>query len=237
RALHNPKAVNDPPKDPSTSPIDPAAHYFYFFDEDPQVAKFVDDIFRNVAGCADGDSCRSAVLQCSGPGDPAAPNLMACNKGIYGFTFESPDSNHNVVNMCDEGLDLPPAPAPCTTAGGADSPGYALLYEMVQAANISVFDSEFLLSKTVFPTIFPISAPDAPLKEIGWGEAGTGLKGDSLANAQNYAAFAQWSWDLGFGGEQWDGNTCVDKFTETVVQPQELRPIGRNLRETGELPG
>ena len=108
---------------------------------------------------------------------------------------------------------------------------------MVQAANISLFDSSFLLSKTVFPVIFPISAPDAPLKEIGWGESGTGLKSDSLANAQNYAAFAQWSWDLGFGGDEWDGSTCANKFTETVVQPQELRPIGRNLREMGKLPG
>ncbi|KAL8867432.1 MAG: hypothetical protein Q9174_005669, partial [Haloplaca sp. 1 TL-2023] len=131
RALHNPKAENNPPKDPAASDIDPAAHYFYFFDEDPKVAKFVDDVFRNVAGCADGNACRSAVLECPGPGDPAVTDPATCMEGVYGFRSYNPSGNQDVVSMCDEGLDLPPAPAPCTTRGGADSPGYALLYQMV----------------------------------------------------------------------------------------------------------
>ena len=105
--------------------------------------------------------------------------------------------------------------------------------EMVKSSELVQQDKTYLEERTGFDSITDVNGEDAwkeTLAEIGWGASGNGLKGKGLANAKNYASFAQWSWDLGFGGEDpWDGNTCEDHFTATV-ESQQLRPVGRNLR-------
>ncbi|KAL9597760.1 MAG: hypothetical protein Q9179_004152 [Wetmoreana sp. 5 TL-2023] len=231
RALHNPNATNQAPSVPISGPVNPAQHYFYFFDNNMKVAETVADIFRSIAACADGHDCPNNLILCGPP-----QNLpQQCANGIYGFVRD-PNQKSQALNnrpkgggavwLCDAGLALPRNPPPCSTGGGADSLGYALLYEMVQVDVITRPDRTFLQQRTGYPNITTLAGEGVKetLMEIGWGINGNGLKGKGLSNAENYARFASWSWDLGFGGQPWGGITCEGNF-ERRVQQIGLHPV------------
>ena len=233
RALHNPNATNQAPSDPITGPVDPAQHYFYFFENDQTVANFVADTFRSIASCADGHDCPYNIVFC---GDRAWPNACSTPAGRYGFVRD-PNQNTAALNnrpkgggsvfMCDAGLALPRNPTPCSTAGGADSIGYALLVELLQVDVITRPDVTLLQQKAGIQNITDLHTDGSPwtLNELGFGTNGDGLRAKGIANAENYARFASWSWDLGFGGAPWTGETCEQHWA-AVVRNETLAPFG-----------
>ena len=133
--------------------------------------------------------------------------------------------------MCDTGLKLPDNADVCTSEAGGVTKGYALLYQLVQVPDIVGVNATYLEEKTGFTSIGEVNGPESfedSLADIGWGRGGTGLKGKGLANAKNYAAFAQWSLDLGYGSFQVE--KCTEKW-DAAVQAQGLDAVGRNLLE------
>ncbi|KAL8949975.1 MAG: hypothetical protein Q9222_003953 [Ikaeria aurantiellina] len=241
-ALHNPNSANLTNAPESGSP-NPAAHYFYFFENDPAVASFVAEVFRGIAACADHHDCPFSTLFCT---DGAWPGFCSDRyPGVYGFVTD-PNQNGALINgqhppkgggsmfMCPAGWELPRNPEPCSTPGGADSPAFALLMQAVQIDVITRPDADFLAERAGTRNITMLEGfSPAPgtmmgrpvsLKELGMGTNGGGLRTRGVANAQNYAAFASWSWDLGFGGNPYSGDTCPGHFTD-VVQSQQLQPI------------
>ncbi|KAL8871220.1 MAG: hypothetical protein Q9174_002904, partial [Haloplaca sp. 1 TL-2023] len=165
------------------SPVDPASHYFYFFDNNPDVAVFVADIFTNLISCTDGKQpCGNNQILC--PGNPESGGgmfLPTCDYGAYGYVADPnqrgaalnnrPREDGQTVFLCDNGLDLTPASTPCADpVTGAESPGYALLYEMVQIDIITRPDLVYLEEKTGWQNITQLRGPEAfkePLADIG----------------------------------------------------------------------
>ncbi|KAL8826859.1 MAG: hypothetical protein Q9170_007242 [Blastenia crenularia] len=234
RAMHNPSAVDQPAGTTYVnSSINPAPHFFYFFENDKDVADFVADIFRAVAACADGHDCPMNIVLC---GDRGNEGACSSPPGRYGYVRDPNQYvatlNHNpkgggVVFMCDAGLALPRNPIPCSTAGGADSLGYALLGQLLQVDVITRPDVTFLQQKANWQNITDFHTDGSPwtLNELGFGTSGNGLRGKGIANMENYRRFASWSWDLGFGGQPWTGETCEEKFDD-VIRSQGLVPFG-----------
>ncbi|KAL8716188.1 MAG: hypothetical protein Q9220_000093 [cf. Caloplaca sp. 1 TL-2023] len=240
RALHNPNAANGT-NPPESGDPNPAAHYFYFFENDPAVASFVASVFRGIAACADHHDCPNSIVFCD---DKAWPGY--CSRpvpGVYGFVTD-PNQEVAALNnrpkgggsmfVCPAGWALPRNPTPCSTPGGADTSAFALLMEAVQIDVITRPDEDFLAARTgsrIITMLEGISpGPDnvmgrpVSLKELGMGTNGGGLRTKGLANAQNYASFASWSWDLGFGTNPYYGDTCEGHFMD-VVKSQQLQPI------------
>ncbi|KAI4100034.1 MAG: hypothetical protein L6R37_005712 [Teloschistes peruensis] len=233
RALHGANFTQLSPNATLTDlPINPAQHYFYFFDNDRTVAAKVAAIFQSIANCADGHDCPNNLILC---GDQRF-GASQCDRGQYGYVL---DPNQHVaaannqpkggglVFFCNAGMALPSNPQPCSSPGGAPRIGYALLYQLVQVDVITRPDTDFLKQKTGQTEITQITSSSdgkTSLKEIGWGTAGNGLKGKGLANAENYARFASWSWDLGYGGAPWTGETCEGHFTD-AVREEGLVPV------------
>ncbi|KAL8723605.1 MAG: hypothetical protein Q9225_000147 [Loekoesia sp. 1 TL-2023] len=232
RALHNPDSDNQSASAPYVSAsIDPAQHFYYFFENDINVANFVANVFRAIASCADGHDCPFNIVFCGDRGWPGA-----CSNGRYGFVRDPNQLSAQLNNkpkgggsvfLCDAGLALPRNPVPCSTPGGADSLGYALLVELLQVDVITRPDVTFLERRARSQNITNLHSDGSPwtLKELGFGTNGDGLRGRAIANADNYARFASWSWDLGFGGAPWTGETCVQHFAD-VVGDQGLVPFG-----------
>ncbi|KAL8687785.1 MAG: hypothetical protein Q9218_006145 [Villophora microphyllina] len=232
RALHKGHESFISPSDPLTGDLSPADHFFYFFDNDQAVASFVASIFQNIADCADGKNCPNNLIIC---GDQRF-GASKCDAGQFGYvldpnqysaTLNNKPKGGGLVFLCNGGMALPRNPVSCTTNAGANSLGYALLYEMVQVDVITRPDTEFLQQKTGWPNITQLTGDGdgkTPLKDIGWGTLGNGLKAKGLANADNYARFASWSWDLGFGSTPWNGTTCEKVFQQTVQQ-EDLQPV------------
>ncbi|KAI4235991.1 MAG: hypothetical protein LQ352_008047, partial [Teloschistes flavicans] len=196
RALYNPNATNiDPNASFSGASVNPAQHYFYFFDNDKTVAAHVASIFQNLADCADGRNCPNNLILC---GDQRF-GASQCDRGQYGYvldpnqhaaTINNQPKGGGVVFLCNAGMALPSNPLPCSTAGGAPGIGYALLYQMVQVDVIARPDTTYLEQKTGYPNITQlVGSADGKtsLQAIGWGTSGDGLKGKGLANAENYA--------------------------------------------------
>ncbi|KAL9576801.1 MAG: hypothetical protein Q9212_006807 [Teloschistes hypoglaucus] len=232
RALYSGNQTLPPDATLANAAINPAQHFFYFFDNDRTVAAKVASIFQSIANCADGHDCPNNLIIC---GDQrGAPSQ--CDRGQYGYvldpnqhaqTINNQPKGGGVVFLCNAGMALPSNPLPCSTPGGESGIGYALLYQMVQVDVISRPDSDFLEQKTGQPNITQIvqaSDGKTSLREIGWGIAGNGLKSKGLANAENYARFASWSWDLGYGGAPWTGETCERLFAN-AVREEALVPV------------
>ncbi|KAI4154448.1 MAG: hypothetical protein L6R39_001389 [Caloplaca ligustica] len=230
RALYNSNATNIAPSAPITGKLNPAPHFFYFFDNDVKVAKFVADVFAGIAACADHHDCPFSLVFC---GEGAWPG--SCNPGRYGFvrdpnqlgaTRNNQPKGGGVVHICEAGLALPRNPTPCTTGTGGDYLGFALLTQLVQVDVITRPDTTFLQSKTGNTTITEFHYDGAPwtLKELGYGTAGNGLRTRGLEEAWSWAKFASLSWDLGFGGSPWTGETCLNKWDD-VVRTQQLLPL------------
>ncbi|KAI4190589.1 MAG: hypothetical protein L6R41_000682 [Letrouitia leprolyta] len=239
RALHNPDSINQPPSTPyANASIDPAAHYFYFFENDRKTAEFVADVFSSIAACADRHDCPFNVIFC---GESPWPGACESPPGRYGFVRDPNQYGAQLNNrprtglpfwLCDAGLELPRNPIPCSTPGGLPSLGYALLQQIVQADIITRPDVSFLQQKAKQDNItdFHNGSPWT-LKELAF-LTNAEVKGRSVANAENYARFASWSWDLGFGGSPWTGETCQERFAQ-VVNQQTLIRLGRSVLETG----
>ncbi|KAI4193556.1 MAG: hypothetical protein LQ350_008264 [Teloschistes chrysophthalmus] len=233
RALYSGSQTLSPNATLTNAPINPAQHYFYFFDNDRTVAANVASTFQNIANCADGRDCPNNLIICGDQrGGPSQ-----CDRGQYGYVLD-PNQTHGqtinnqpkgggVVFFCNAGMALHSNPQPCSTPGGAPGIGYALLYQMVQVDVITRPDTDFLEQKTGQPNITQItysSDGKTSLNQIGWGTAGDGLKAKGLANAENYARFASWSWDLGYGGAPWTGETCERNFAN-AVREEGLVPV------------
>ncbi|KAL8860768.1 MAG: hypothetical protein Q9178_002798 [Gyalolechia marmorata] len=229
-----------------TDPIHPADHFFYLFENDLNVAKFVENVFTNIANCADRHDCPYSLISCedtrsSANGCLAPPRYGYVEDG-YNTTINPPK-----VTMCTTGFAaFWPIPLPCTTPGGEDRLGSGLLAQMVQVYAMTRPNVTFLQEQTGSPNITILSGITDPkykwaqgmdLAELGYGITnGDGLRARGLANAQNYVEFAKWSWDLNFGdAPQLVNNTkCLDHFTQYAAE-HGAKPIstrGRNMLET-----
>ena len=118
--------------------------------------------------------------------------------------------------MCPAGMALSRNPVPCSTAGGQPSLGYALIRALVQITTITNADEPLLMSTTGQEDITDKSATISNIAALGWGTNGDGLGVKGVGNADNYAQFATWSWDLGYGSAPWTGGTCQSKWDDFV---------------------
>ena len=150
--------------------------------------------------------------------------------------------NETKFFMCDSFLETDDNPDPCSTPGGAlNTNGYALLYQIVQLPEYTVFNEAFLQQKTGNSSVTQMNGPQGfndILAAIGYGKGGEGLKGKGLANAKNYAAFAQWSLDLGYNSREIGIGTadCTANWNKTV-EAEGLEHVGRNLLAVGKWTG
>ncbi|KAL8954698.1 MAG: hypothetical protein Q9183_006975 [Haloplaca sp. 2 TL-2023] len=233
-----------PEPDDFQTPLDPAPHYFYFFDNDLEVATFVDTVFETLTHCAWTKEKRKPEDSCVIPTSVgcAVPDDHRCKDGAYGFVTPagSGTRQRDQIFMCDRFLETDDSPDYCSTPGGAlNTNGYALLYQIVQMPEYTVFNQTFLQQKTGNSSITQVNGPGGfndTLSAIGYGTGGEGLKGKGLANAKNYAAFAQWSLDLGYDSGDIGYPDCTANWNKTV-EAEGLEHVGRNLLELGKWSG
>ncbi|KAL8790635.1 MAG: hypothetical protein Q9213_000483 [Squamulea squamosa] len=242
RALYSKSPKPASPSEPPKGPISPADHFFYFFENDPvgAVAEFVAKVFKNIVACADRHDCTANLVICDRAAERGLwPDECATPPGRYGYVRD-PNQNvaaqngrgkgNGVVFMCAAGFALPQNPPPCTTAGGADSLGSALLAQLVQVDVITRPDVVFLEKHTGWRNITVLDpktigesyqvkqAQGMTLMDLGFGINGGGLRQKGLANAQNYVEFAKWSWDMNYGDAPFltSPEKCDDHFRHEV---------------------
>ena len=210
--------------DTTLGPARPASHYYYFFENTATVIEYVTSIFQNVANCIAGN----------------CPFSLAFCKDTYGWCSKTPgmlefapspgqslNGQGGVVFLCPAAFNLTRNPIPCSTAGGADSPSYALIRALVQLPGLTDPNNEwFSTSKIDVRNITEMgNSGKWSVSSLGWGTNGDGLMGRGKGNAENFARFASWSWDLGYGGNPWMGGTCSSERWDPYVTGNGLIPI------------
>ncbi|KAI4192863.1 MAG: hypothetical protein LQ350_008546 [Teloschistes chrysophthalmus] len=104
------------------------------------------------------------------------------------------------ISLCDYGLDtLERNEAPCTTSPGVPSLGWVMVKYMVQLWNVVAVAGDNAIG------------PSACHKQV------TDPKGEPHHNAENYAYFTSWAYDLGY----LHGDTCLDHWN---TDPQTVLP-------------
>lgn len=205
-------------------PAQPAPHYYFFFENSAAVAEYVTSIFQNIANCIAGN-CPFSLVFCGDSYNwcPNTPGTLeyAPSPG------ESLNGQGGVVFLCPATLKLPRNPIPCSTAGGADSPSYALIRALVQLPGLTDPNNEwFSTSKLGVSNITEMGNRGSwGVSSLGWGTNGDGLMAKGKGNAENFARFASWSWDLGYGGNPWMGGTCSSARWDPFTYGNGLYPI------------
>ncbi|KAL8672718.1 MAG: hypothetical protein Q9168_002843 [Polycauliona sp. 1 TL-2023] len=187
-------------------PTDPASHFFWFFENNVQVADFVASVFRNVTACADKHDCGHQAVFCDKEGVPETwPGACSKPAGRYGFSmnpnqYSGPQSYTNgvvvqkgggVVYSCPAGRELPRDRAPCSsTTEPPDSLGSGLLAQLIQVDMLTRIDIPFLQQKTGWQNITVQNAdpnaraetilPTSPAQGMTLIEMGWGINGGGL---------------------------------------------------------
>jgi len=205
-------------------PAQPAPHYYFFFENTATVREYVTSIFQNIANCIAGN-CPFSLAFC---GDnygwcPQTPGTLEYAPS----PAQSLNGQGGVVFLCPAALNLTRNPLPCSTAGGADSPSYALLRALVQLPGLTDPNNEwFSTSKVGVSSITEMGNRGKwSVSSLGWGTNGDGLMARGKGNAENFARFASWSWDLGYGGNPWTGGNCSSERWDPFVTGNGLVPI------------
>lgn len=163
-------------------------------------------VFENMQACAAGrNNCAFTSVFCQT--DPTRGyNWCPYNNGTVASFVPDPKGS---AYMCPLGLTLPRNPVPCSTPGGEQSLGYALLRSLVQIYEVGNPKSPpNFFEKVGITGIRDLEQNRGVwnVSRLGGGEDGLGT--DGVGNAENYAKFASLSWDYGYGGtpcpERWD---------------------------------
>ncbi|KAL8777585.1 MAG: hypothetical protein Q9213_007793 [Squamulea squamosa] len=179
----------------------PPFNYFFI----PQAAEFIQHALTNLhrftespqdhIGWVDID-CNNPVL-CNHGSDGNSTQLGATKRLEY-----IPGHTAWVVSICPTAFArLKKSPPPCTTSPGVPSLGWVMAKQLAQMSNIveEIYDK--------------IQGPVNIHKSV------TERNATTLENAESYAYFLQWSYDLGYGLR--DGKQCLDHWVE---HPQDVLP-------------
>ena len=210
-----------------------APHYSYFFGAGAGILSFVTTVFENVLKCIEGTQCLLSLVFCD-MDNSRGYGWCPLTPDTYSYT---PDGSHNtsagggVMYMCPAGLYLPRNPIPCSTPGGNASIGYALMRAIVQSQAITDPTNQNVteeIEKLGIDGVTGITENGNRgiwnIKTLGWGTDGNGLMDKGIGNAENYARFASWSWDLGYGGNPWFGSSCPAHWLDFAAE-EGLVPI------------
>ncbi|KAI9671934.1 MAG: hypothetical protein M1817_002335 [Caeruleum heppii] len=191
----------------------PAEHPFpyWFGSECIRHQERIANILDRVQSSAQSTGGAPIVVQCRAETDRRPNHQPNCEPHILGFhMFDHARGVPNIV-LCPEGQRLRSNLWPCSTpapGSAGDTIGALVLHEALHVPT--------LVGMNFSPR------DDAGTREVYKPGPAHNLVvngGDPLKNPDNYAYLSSFSWDLGYGGAPWEGDSCLDHFQPPPAWP------------------